>query len=745
MKLACGCLGAIAALFVVMIVGGVIWLMQPGTQRDLTLRVLESQTPGTVELESVRYGLTSFQLSGLSIDQPDVTLSVDEVDVELSLWALVSENVIRIPALKVVGLRADLSRLQTQTETTEVIIEKRPEPTEETLGAPTSWELFREQVSIPLYLEEIAIDAEVLLPNQRSVTIDGTGGGFAPGAQGSLQLAMAFADGSEGAAVSSFTGEVEMFLEQADPSGVVSAGLRAGGRVAGEALTGPLSLEAQMEAEKTDVGESLRLLVRGTGEGGLPRNWLRLEVLSNPGAKTASGTYEIDVQGEDLARVQALESLRNLLISGSGEFAVRESAPGTVVVERAEGGLAIVSPEAEAGRLDVLYEVSPVAEQPGRYAFSVPVTLQAGQTSDILIEGSVSADPLEVTLVDLASDLVVVGDFQAFAGSFMPEPSDETTPEGEGQLPQPERDATPFWGDRLVEASWDFAKVVLPNGLEAENLSGRAWVTKDELRVEDLAGLVSEGEITGRATLAFAEDAPEPYSLAADLDVAGFDAGAFMRVVQEGETRIKGIFDAEVEARGSGMNVRHLAERAQGRAEVTSTEGVLHLLRGEQTAEARRRADQQRALSPLLGILGQQVGGNVGQGLATVGTVLDLMQQLQNYRYEELRMVVTRGDDLDIVIEDGRVSSELVRIATRGTIDYEPTSSWETYPMDVALDLSARGAFGRVLRQTGRDVEELESGYIRFTEPLVIQGTLGSPDTSELEELFDGLLRNTLR
>lgn len=747
-------LAILAVLLVVVLAGVLAVAFHPETQKSVVVWAInQSPEVQSAQLDSARIGPGSIRVTDVNLEAAFGSFAVEEVDVSISLLKLFTSKEIHIPSLKVVGLRADLSQLETTpteatVETTRSFAPGSPATTEEASRPPPqkpwNWRIFPEQAIPPIIVEEIALDAEVLLPEQRSVRVEGSGDGIEPGRNGSLVLAVAFDDATEGAELARASGEVQLSIEQRGAGGLSALQMITRLELAGASFPSQVSLRSDLQVRQDGDTETMELTLTRSSAG-TSSQLAQVEVVSRPGTQTASGSYQLNLSGTDLAAFLGEESWEGFLATGTGNFAIAESAGQVVLSENITGDLTIRSPGEGRETLEVSYAASYEPDSQ-RATVNLPVRLRgASGTSDLDIEVVQALGSTEPIQAILTGQRLALADFQAFAAGFAVTPEDQPAPEEEEPapapatvvLPEPVRDTMPFWGQQPVDVTVDLKSILLPNGTETLNVRARVEVRPDRLDVPEVAGTIDNATFAASSAIAFSPDAEEPYNLDTTASIESFDIASVVRPAPNAPAPISGFFDGRLNASGLGKNAAHLAENVQGRVEARSQGGVLRLLDAGMELDTPIPVGGAGAL---LGLIGGAAQVNELELLSR------LIAELKSLNYDRLDLVLQRDESLDLTVEELNVVSDIIRLQAPGVIDYQEGVEPDRYPLDLDLTMAFRGSlvdiFGRAdFRLAPPDA----NGYAALPTTVEVVGTVGEPASPQLEALINRLQRNLVQ
>lgn len=396
----------------------------------------------------------------------------------------------------------------------------------------------------------------------------------------------------------------------------------------------------------------------------------------------------------------------------------------------------------------------------GSGSVTAPLTLTNGpRKSDISIAGTFGQSTDKQTFLfngKILSATLVVDDFQALAAlapastpaastAPAPERTGTTTviraPRPAGATPAPSapagtagvaagkgvRETQPFWKGANGKVEVDLKRILYGKDYVISGVRGTAVITNTKLSLDGLEGRFKENPFKLSGGINFAAQLPKPYSLLASADVTNFDVGAFLRAASPDEKPALET-KATVTARlnGSGANVGDLLLNAFGKFEVTGTKGVARYLA--------RKGGASTAVN--LASFGLSVLG-AARGSDTASAVGELAKVLNEVQFDSLKLQVERGADLSFKLTSMEVLSPILRMTGTGALASKSNDDIQNAPMNVTLQLGAKGELGYLLQKVGMlGSNKDEKGYQLMTRTFSIGGTPAKPDSGALWKIL---------
>lgn len=400
------------------------------------------------------------------------------------------------------------------------------------------------------------------------------------------------------------------------------------------------------------------------------------------------------------------------------------------------------------GDLDV--KVNANMKTDGSGTFTMPVTLAGpARKSDLLVKGAFGRAANKETFLftgKISSDNIVVDDFQPLAGlapsSETPKPAapapggPTTVIRAPGSRPAtsvpvatttPGRDTKPFWSAVNGKVEVDLKRVLYGKDYVISGVHGTAVITESKLSLDGLEGKFKENPFKLAGGVTFAGNQPKPYNLIASADVQNFDVGAFLRAANPAEKpALETTATVSAKLNGNGGTVGDLAKNAYGKFEVSGTKGTMYLLERKGGA-----GTAVNVLSAGLAILGAARGSDTTSAIAEIARLLNAVQ------FDSVKMQVERGADLNFKLTALEVLSPILRTTGTGTVASKSTDDLANAPMNIVLQLGAKGELGYLLQRVGMlGAKQDEKGYQLMTRTFTIGGTTSKPDNSALWKIL---------
>jgi hypothetical protein len=372
----------------------------------------------------------------------------------------------------------------------------------------------------------------------------------------------------------------------------------------------------------------------------------------------------------------------------------------------------------------------------GKVTLNAPLLFtRDGRKSDVTVAGTLGATPAGI-LVDakVSSTQVFVEDLQILAAPFA---GASTTPVA-AAAPKPTRDLNPAWAGVTGQVALALKRVVYAQKFEVADVVGSVRLDAGALKLVGLRAGFGEGsELKLSGGVSFSQAAPEPYALAAEFDMTNFDPAPLFRALNPAQPpTVEGKFAVASKIGGRGRNLGELGGRAHGDFTLTSKGGVFRALSSNVSAKMDATAKTASAVA-FLGNVASAVTGRkeYGDAASKAEAVSALSKMISAIQYDQLNVVVSRDAALNSELKDFTLIAPELRLAGSGKIAANPDTELLAQALTMQFQLGARGHTGDLLKALGAldDAKKDDLGYLASTLPLKVTGTLGKPDTSELQ------------
>jgi hypothetical protein len=378
----------------------------------------------------------------------------------------------------------------------------------------------------------------------------------------------------------------------------------------------------------------------------------------------------------------------------------------------------------------------------GRLTFNAPIWFErAGRTSDLSFTGTLT--PVQEALAldaRLTSDLVVVEDVQLLA-LLVPASSAQPTEKKAG------RETAPFWGEVNGQVALALKRIVYGGSLEATDVGGSVRIAPDALTLDGVRALFGpESDLQVGGGVSFDANAKDAYALAADMALTNFDTGPMFHALDPAKLpTVEARVNLNTHVTGAGANLGQAIERAHGAMQLTGKSGVFRALSADLSGKVEKT---QSTVAAIGGLIGAVTGKQEYADYANKTQILtDIAKALAEIPFDQLNVTAARDEQLNLQLKDFTLISPEVRLTGGGEIRYVEGTPLLAQPLQVELNLGARGRLADLLKRAGLlEAKQDNLGYAAFVSPIRIGGTLANTDTSELAKalLNSALQKNGL-
>ncbi len=379
------------ALGVILVLGVVATglALTPSIQRWAILRATAGQPGLKLTLQSVSAGFSSVSVRGVEFTQHGVTVKLDELDADCSLWALLFSREIEIGRLRAHGLMIDASRIS---------------PAKAKAGAaagPAAAPAALARIELPyaITLGEVEIDGQALLasaPGKSALPAEFkiTGGEVAPGKEGTLRLKGRLSDPSPGASVTGLQASLSLQLKQSLRRTFDRVALVALVDADGPQFSGQNQLKLAASLARTSSGEEYTVSVDTVREGRL-ENVLAVNARLPLGQKTFAGEWKLSARNTQLEPFFLGGAMPKFDARGDGRFAFTTTNSALTVqggLQVDASGLEALQPELRAIGAVKLRSEFDIAKENGVARLNKLVVALSGEQPVLELTASSAAD-----------------------------------------------------------------------------------------------------------------------------------------------------------------------------------------------------------------------------------------------------------------------------------------------------------------------------------------------------------------
>ncbi|MBI4625536.1 MAG: hypothetical protein HY736_20230 [Verrucomicrobia bacterium] len=375
----------------------------------------------------------------------------------------------------------------------------------------------------------------------------------------------------------------------------------------------------------------------------------------------------------------------------------------------------------------------------GQIALNAPLVLErGGRKTDLTLAGTITPGKDGLTLdAQVSSSQFVVDDAKVLAAMLPGSPGPESAaPETAGR--KPVREVAPAWAGLSGSLAVRLKKVIYSDTFQATDVAGTLRLDGSSMKLEGVrAGLGEGSEAKLKGAVTFDQAAPQPYALDADLTVTEFDPAPLFRAMNPGQpATVEGRFNVSSRLSSRAATIGDLALGADGNFQLTSKEGTFRGLPVSVASKLETTSGLAAGIARL-GNLANAISGKNDKTIESIANRAQVVSELVNYwkaiPYDQLSVTISRDAALNTTLKDFTLISPEVRLSGGGHATHRAGAALLDDALAMEFKLGARGRHGELLKYLGvLAAQPDELGYAACTLPLRISGTLGKPDTSEL-------------
>jgi hypothetical protein len=532
-------------------------------------------------------------------------------------------------------------------------------------------------------------------------------------------------------------------LRSLTPLTAAGVSVKRAGRILARGLDVSLSLIAAWNPKGWNV-ECTPFAVSNSGR--------RLATVEAKAASTPNSDEPVAVSGTWNADLDALASSPDALgigwakgLSASGDFSA------------SMGSSAEIDAKLEAVGHDPARSITAslhvIDHADGSVAFLVPMKIGAGSNvSGVTADGTfVPSESGGRFYVDLVGETVALEHLRLIAAPFagtgsLVASASPFAPAGDTRTSAGMRDPIPFWSNWVGRLKLGFDRLSA-DGREFTGVAGTVDVDHGSVRLQNgQGGLPPHRVVKLDGSISFDPAAESPYGLKATGSLSDIDATALFSAQQPGqEAMIEGHFSIADTFTGNGNNLDDLIGRAQEEFHLTSTAGIIRLLKTRISESIPEKPTPVADTLDNVGTAVRLVFGSNGNSLRSpenhlnkiTDVVLDFTHQVSEIGYDQIAVTAVRGPDGTIHLVDISMTAPDEHLTGSGQIACLGGLSLSAQPLSLDLQFGARGRVAKLLTTAGLLTSKKDDlVYTMLNQSIHFGGTADHIDSSQWHDLL---------
>lgn len=403
--------------------------------------------------------------------------------------------------------------------------------------------------------------------------------------------------------------------------------------------------------------------------------------------------------------------------------------------------------------------------------FKLPLTFTSGKTTtNLFVEGQWTKEKngrrIDVEVggvdVDVAHLTRLATALSAWNGVRRPALAG-VAPGGANTTPST-RDARPFWGDWIGRAKFDFYRLHSATQ-EFNAVTGTVRLEPAALRLEGGRAVLAPARVVPKraafgqtkadpprnrlaadGVVLFDAAADDPYHLEATATADVIEAARLFTTEQtEHDPVIEGRFSLAATISSQAVNLQELVERRREEFRLVGKNGIVRLLKTRVSPDIPEDATPVKdaftkvgsMVGALFGIRKDAIDTGMVKLSKETSAVLDLNEQIQDIRYDDLTLTATRGADHVITVSSFVLTAPFEQLTGSGQIGYVPDLPLRARPFTLDLTIGAKAHIASLLTTAGLlSPEKNALGYALVAQPVRFSGTLEKLDNSAWHDLL---------
>ncbi len=377
----------------------------------------------------------------------------------------------------------------------------------------------------------------------------------------------------------------------------------------------------------------------------------------------------------------------------------------------------------------------------GVVTLNLPLLLERdGRKSDLTFVGTVTPGKVGFSVVArVVSARLVIDDAQILSAVLTPA---DVTPKVDGGA-LPPRAVAPPWAGISGQIGLGLKEVVYAEIFRLSDVTGTVSLTAGEAKVVNFrAGFGERAEAKVNGGLTFDAESAAPYALTADFAVNEFDPVSFFKAVNPSQpATVEGLFTVGSKLVGRANTLAELATATHGDFQLSSKGGVFRGLPANYAAKVESVGKIAAGAAVIGNLLGSVTGKKDASDIVSKAqAAAEISKTFAAIPYDQLNVVFSRDASSNHTLKDFSLIAPELRLSGTGQTSAGADAGLLAQSLAMEFKLRARGRMAELLKYLGKlDTTTDDLGYAGCTLPLKIGGTMGQPDTSELNRALANL------
>lgn len=391
--------------------------------------------------------------------------------------------------------------------------------------------------------------------------------------------------------------------------------------------------------------------------------------------------------------------------------------------------------------------------------FRVPITLSDGTTKTELategtwlpskygheITGSLAGKNLDIESLRVLGPLL--------AEVVRPEQNAKIRPQASSQGEvNAKADTVPFWGDVVGRLTFN-AETLKFGGSELQDVHGTFRFEPKGLFLDHAMYQLSNHLAEANASVSFDAAAQVRYHVTGTFDDGEIDAEPLFGKPPEGQDPpFHGKFKVASALKGEGNTLDELLARTQQEFRLTSTSGIVRLLKTHVTGITHEKESKVGDAADVVGGLFGKVAGVKPNSIRTgevklsktTDNILNFSYDCGEIGYSELNITASRGSDGALHVDQLTMIAPDEHLTATGEVSYVKGAPLTKEPLSLVMQFGVKGQTADLLAGSGLLSANKDGlGYTLFEKPIRLSGSLEHLDVTEWHDLLYGAALRT--
>ncbi|MDR0715195.1 MAG: hypothetical protein LBF25_00185 [Puniceicoccales bacterium] len=277
-----------------------------------------------------------------------------------------------------------------------------------------------------------------------------------------------------------------------------------------------------------------------------------------------------------------------------------------------------------------------------------------------------------------------------------------------------------LWDEILFDASIQVNALYMNDVQLCSDLSCGLKVDPKTINLQNIMCSVLGAPFLGSGSITFAsDDYKEMYSIKAYFSLSDLSASKCMLLLKSDPRAFAGMFGVKGSLSASRPLLGDLLSHIQGKVDVVGVNGNI--------SPMKLLSNTQKGFIGIVGVANSLLNTNIAN---------DAILAFENIPYDKISMSIIRQSNGDMVLDSFVIVGENIRMVANGTVTSKEGHPFQDYGLRVESQISTKGSMTELFSRLGWTDNAFDYYGYRLGPKVNINGTIGSPDLSDLKMLI---------